>query len=548
MEKKLIVFLATAWGPKHGGINSFNRDLCVALAKILPDNYQIVCVVKESVQDDIDDSAKNKVLLIPLDATETKSFEKNRAYEVASKIDQCQSGKVSWWIGHDVITGFAALGCRDVSKSGKCAVIHHMNYQAYSSYKGSDTRKKIEEQTDVLSRADLVFAVGPKLATSAREKTRAANVRTVELIPGLADIKGLPMPSLFSAITLGRLDLENDRVKQPRLAVAAFGAALNSKGLPQSLLGTDASLTVIGLSKDNQNTEHQELMKLAEERAYRAVPVHGWPYMENPKGLLEHLRSHSVCLMLSLHEGFGLVAWEAIAAEVPLIISRNSGVYEYINNLLEGNWGSGCFEAVDIHGSISGPESFEEQDVESVKIKLLEIKNLGDKAKRNAHKLKNDLLVHGCIWENTAVKMAEACELVVSRAIDAPEKSENAHEEETSHPIQNSQTVMTENSLPQELSVLERRALVNALLGCEYMRKDKLRTLVLKDLPDEIYDRISFSSDANNLVCVTDIVQTCLNFPNGLTALINAVYYYEKNAACVEKLNKVIGRILTKHY
>lgn len=36
--------------------------------------------------------------------------------------------------------------------------------------------------------------------------------------------------------------------------------------------------------------------------------------------------------MLSIHEGFGLAGWEAIAAGIPLVVSKNSGLYEFLDD------------------------------------------------------------------------------------------------------------------------------------------------------------------------------------------------------------------------
>ena len=36
LPPRWFVFLATAWGPQKGGINSLNRDLCIALAEERP--------------------------------------------------------------------------------------------------------------------------------------------------------------------------------------------------------------------------------------------------------------------------------------------------------------------------------------------------------------------------------------------------------------------------------------------------------------------------------------------------------------------------------
>ena len=38
-----FILLATAWGPKYGGINAFNMDFAVGLASFLGKNGQVFC-------------------------------------------------------------------------------------------------------------------------------------------------------------------------------------------------------------------------------------------------------------------------------------------------------------------------------------------------------------------------------------------------------------------------------------------------------------------------------------------------------------------------
>jgi len=413
MEGK-IIFLATAWGARHGGINSFNEDLCSSLAKLLGGKYRVVCVVLDATPNEICSAKEKGVDLIKLDPSEQQDkFEENRVYEVLKKVEECNSGKALWWIGHDVITGHVAIKASKLSNPAQSAVIHHMNYEAYISYKdgyNEDARNKIEQQGEILSQAHQVFAVGPKLAESAQEKIRGkSTAEVIELRPGLAKIEGLDYQKRFSAITYGRLDPRNDRVKQARLVVAAFGFA---KSMQLDPLGNDASLTVVGLSEDNQRDEYQDLLKLAESKANRAVPIHGWHYIDDRNKLFDHLRRRSVCLMVSLHEGFGLVGWEAIAAEVPLIVSKNSGLYETIDKLL-GGMGTGCLTAIDLKGSMEEGYSYRNEDVEAISEALISIRNRGIKAKEDARMLKKNLEGF-CTWQQTALTLAEACELKVT--------------------------------------------------------------------------------------------------------------------------------------
>ncbi len=111
-----IVFLATAFSSKKGGINSFNRDLSIALAKILKGKYQVLCVVPYASQSDISSAKKKGVNLIALDPSRLKDIiEDNRAHEIISKVGDENGGEVIWWIGHDVITGSVATKAATLS-------------------------------------------------------------------------------------------------------------------------------------------------------------------------------------------------------------------------------------------------------------------------------------------------------------------------------------------------------------------------------------------------------------------------------------------------
>ena len=41
-----ILLLATAWGPKHGGINAFNMDFAQGLVTYLHDAGRVFCAAK----------------------------------------------------------------------------------------------------------------------------------------------------------------------------------------------------------------------------------------------------------------------------------------------------------------------------------------------------------------------------------------------------------------------------------------------------------------------------------------------------------------------
>ena len=108
--------------------------------------------------------------------------------------------------------------------------------------------------------------------------------------------------------------------------------------------------------------------------------------------------------MLSWHEGFGLTGWEAIAAQVPLIVSQESGLYKLVQESA-GAPGIACMKVLDIQGQEGDDDAanFTEADEKHVRDAILEMVRDMPQWQQNAAFLKDCLtqkLV--CTWEHTA--------------------------------------------------------------------------------------------------------------------------------------------------
>lgn len=107
------------------------------------------------------------------------------------------------------------------------------------------------------------------------------------------------------------------------------------------------------------------------------------------------MRHNDVALMPSWHEGFGLVGWEAISARVPIIVSKNSGLYE----LLDDDGLASSVYSIDVHGSRTGEPNA--TDIANVSGALLNIAASQDIAIGRADRLLSNLR-HRYTWENCA--------------------------------------------------------------------------------------------------------------------------------------------------
>lgn len=275
-------------------------------------------------------------------------------------------------------------------------------YYPYVSEDPNATDKKVEKQLQVFDKADIIFSVGPKLTKSANDiaKRLGKDKKIVELIPGIASITPIDKTlEQFSAMVFGRVSTDqHDVVKQSMLAVAGFAYANRDNNFSSN----DPYITVYGLKSNEIEQVNSKLKEVASSFAGRIVKVKGYEYTENRESVWEKLRCHSVCMMLSLHEGFGLVGWEAISAGVPLIVSVNSGLYEFLSqkqlNLKV------C--SLNIAGDLDKKD--DSNDIQSVAKILVEIRKNLEAYKKNAIELRGALINEGYIWEKTSLTFVKA--------------------------------------------------------------------------------------------------------------------------------------------
>ncbi len=410
-----LVLLATAWGPKHGGINAFNMDFAKALGRLLGSG-RVVCVVLEASAEETQDAAQANVTLLAVGKSRDHDrFEESRAYDVRDLLENhgIRPGANTAWIGHDIHTGEVALRMVKIGQPGVAVAIQHMSFRDYISYRdgiGEKAKQKHERPQALFQAADCVFAVGPLLRNRLSEIVAEQGKTPHMIIPGLADITPSATPApVFRAVTLGRLGPADDRIKQGRLAVAALAsacrAACEDSRLPSALC--DVEMLLYGIEEAG-GEEESALRELAQEKADRVINLIPLTFSSNRQDLFQELRRCSVAMMLSWHEGFGLTGWEAIAAGVPLIASRKSGLYELIHAAL-GDAGLALLKAVEIKGrdDKTGDANFHPDDEKTVREALLMLAKDPGKAKQNALDLRQRLLEKNFTWTHAARKFVD---------------------------------------------------------------------------------------------------------------------------------------------
>lgn len=406
---ELVVVFADNWGTEGGGINSFNLDLVKSidsyLSTITLEDIKVICVTnKTEVLTNsnailINGYEKSGYMVNFFKILERLSFVLKLSIEEVK-----EQFKFSWWVGHDVITGEHAISlCKEYNalfkKSSRFALIHHMVYEDYYGLKqdlpiSEEVQKeKFDKQKDLLRRADMVFGVGPKLTRHANEYARQ---NAVELIPGLQDLNKRHRPGVgskrtFTATLVGRLDAKDDAIKQSSLALEALEDFFMQH---KDTLTPESKVNLIGVE---------------EKDAERLTKVQFHTYRGRDH-VYEYLVKSNIGFLPSSHDGFGLVGWEFISAGIPLVISQNTGLYEFLDSFIRDSDLVDAIYLLDLNLT-PNHNIFLDDSEDAIAEKNTIIKNLNFKINevynrfaffnKQAEILKEELLKKGYTWERT---------------------------------------------------------------------------------------------------------------------------------------------------
>ena len=418
-----FMLLATAWGPKYGGINAFSMDFACGLANTLGANGKVFCAVLSPLREDVEDATARGVHLVAIARpADSGAYDKSWALDVWRKFaEDAPDQVIDWWVGHDVVTGWAAVEGPTVAGCGRSALIMHMNYADYQTYKGGVGERASEKERDqrrLFPKADRCFANGPLL----RDALCEIVTDVFMLVPGFADVPVRPSSHRLHVITFGRMDRESDRIKQGGLAVAGFASAINHAwshaGSPEKLK-SNPQMRVIGINEPG-GIEEQSLKRLADQRADRIVNLIAVRFDENRGQLFDELGRANISLMLSWHEGFGLTGWEAVAGEVPLIVSRQTGLWQLLKETFGERSAQGYVRVVDVRGQEGNDDiaNFRPDDEAAIRDAIIECTASLAEARSTAARLKADMREKWiCTWENTAKEFCTGLGIGTSQVV-----------------------------------------------------------------------------------------------------------------------------------
>lgn len=321
VEALNILSVATEWSSAHGGLSTLNRDLCIALAE---EGHLISCLVIDASNQELADADSHNVRLLTCPADPGVSGS-DRLLLVSP--DALVTTGARFVIGHDHITGHASHHiAKRILKVPNIHVVHtipdeieaHKSVDLYQNLaKGAD---KSDVQLKQCRQADLVIGVGPRIYREIADKL-GAFPPVVQLRPGLA--KSRPharRPVSVALLFQGRL--EHAMLKGAKLAFDATMIVRNDFSPWEK-----PDLIMRGFEKDKFE---QQCTGIISEEGLRTF-VKPRFFTTDGASLEADLNAASLLLMPSKREGFGLVALEAIAAGIPILIAAESGLAEMLH-------------------------------------------------------------------------------------------------------------------------------------------------------------------------------------------------------------------------
>ncbi|MFD9029548.1 glycosyltransferase [Streptomyces sp. NPDC059567] len=344
-ERPCVLVVATEWSSGSGGLSTFNRHLCAALAAA---GAQVFCVVLEADASEVTDAKEKGVTLLTHagapGAPDYGRLTRRPALPYGMEPDLV--------IGHARITGPAAAHLtEDYFPRARRLHFVHMAPDEIEWHKLGDSggrARQAEERTEIErelgATAHRVVAVGPALKRRFDNELWGSGVlEPLRLDPGFdvstfaggrgsagpvdTSARRTPPPDgLHKVLFVGRT--EDVRLKGVDLAARACGLVHD---LRARTAGEQIELFVRGAPLELAD-EQQRLIQTWSGSP--GLPVVVRPYAADPRKLESDILRAGLVVMPSRSEGFGLVGQEAILRGVPVLVSDRSGLAQLLREHL----------------------------------------------------------------------------------------------------------------------------------------------------------------------------------------------------------------------
>ncbi|MEU1072862.1 MULTISPECIES: glycosyltransferase [unclassified Streptomyces] len=345
-ERPRVLVVATEWSSGRGGLSTFNRHLCVAMATA---GAQVFCIVLDADASEVTDAKEKGVTLL----THPGAPGAPEYGRLTRRVALPHGVLPDLVIGHARITGPAAAHLtEDFFPQARRLHFVHMAPDEIEWHKlgdGVDRARQAEERTEIErelgATAHRVVTVGPALQRRFINELWDAGVpEPLRLDPGFdsplsTGLPGAPSTAfarrrpppdgLRKVLFVGRT--EDVRLKGVDLAARACGIVHE---LRSRTAGEPIELLVRGAPPEKADEQQQLIRDWSGCPGLRVVVR---PYSADPRKLESDMLRAGLVVMPSRSEAFGLVGQEAVLRGVPVLVSDQSGLAQLLREQLRAD-------------------------------------------------------------------------------------------------------------------------------------------------------------------------------------------------------------------
>jgi glycosyltransferase involved in cell wall biosynthesis len=335
-DRLRILAIGTEWASEQGGLSTFNRQLCCALADA---DVDVACIVINASTDEIDVAAQSGVRLVPAKRTAGAD---EREWLARRPTNLGADYAPDFIIGHGRITGPAALRlAEDCFQDAKRLHFVHMAPDEIEWHKlgreasaGLRAEDRTRQELELGRTAHQVVAVGPRLqGRYSRDLFPFGVPEPLRFDPGFdpgaIGAMGPPGGPPWKVLLLGRA--EDYLLKGVDLAAKALGRVAQARDRRDRALPA-IEFVVRGAKPEDVDGLREQIMGWAATPRLQVVVR---AYTAEEERLDHDIGTSSLVLMPSRREGFGLVGLEAMVVGTPVLVSSSSGLAQMLRETLD---------------------------------------------------------------------------------------------------------------------------------------------------------------------------------------------------------------------
>ncbi|XP_066295646.1 NLR family CARD domain-containing protein 3-like [Branchiostoma lanceolatum] len=396
-----VLLVHDEYGTSRGGISTINRQVALFLVHL---GLKVYCTVLTATDKDREDAKKENVILL-FPQCDKHDRREPSLYDHRSRYPDLPSD-IGFVIGHVLVTSRAAVRIKEERfPLAKLYLFTHVLPENTEHYKGEGKALGIEEKMQMIledaEKADALFSVGPAIYDYYQNQYRCLQD------PSKPHYQFLPKPSdIFIEIRLTYVETKTK-------TVLSFGRVSGVEILKGYDLGAAAMSDVAkrlpkakwqarGISKDDFQTSKEIIEANIHSGTFHFTPLE---YGTQDQICRDMKQAHLV-LIPSRSEPFGLVGLEAIAAGVPVLVTDQSGLAEFMLDI-----------APEFDHCVFKLSGNNEEDSKNLANKIVAMLQNSSSEFKLAKHLK-DKLLGSRYWEESQKKLAQVCGKVYWKPAD----------------------------------------------------------------------------------------------------------------------------------